>query len=400
MNIVNWNGFNKLNENNNNLKDLYIVEYRREKQGLKIAMNFISELKLYFYNHLQKNPNVEPETITFDLKTSDNLYNCFRWNHFEKAFTEGNYSDTYYSIDGKRHLKITYKKLGEYEYINHLKLYEGKKMIAHFNGFYYNDIKNITKMLNSPNIKYRCFKGQDEHVIHKICEIYDITNYKINDDFTIDVNGNVDVSDNLLYGLSKYRNDVFPKHGEFDIPLMFNKVTGDFKCIRANGIGYTEWLSSLYGSPKYVGGNYNISGCKLNSLKYAPIEVGGNFIAWKNNFLTLKGSPKYIGGNCELNFESNSLRSFEGAPEKIGGKFDFSPALNYTYRLLTQTTNSVWDYDLIEMFNEYGVIKGSIFNVYRFREFLLDTNNETELTKDIIDKLDKYYTIEGKEYLK
>jgi hypothetical protein len=50
--------------------------------------------------------------------------------------------------------------------------------------------------------------------IHDICEKYGIKNYTINDDGSIDVNGDVD-----LYNCSIT-----------ELPLRFNKVTGWFDC--------------------------------------------------------------------------------------------------------------------------------------------------------------------------
>ena len=70
--------------------------------------------------------------------------------------------------------------------------------------------------------------------IEEICEIYDIINYSINSDNSIDVEGDVDLSN----------------MGHKELPLNFNKVYGDFHC------GYNQ-LTSLEGSPKWVGEDFN-----------------------------------------------------------------------------------------------------------------------------------------------
>ena len=72
-----------------------------------------------------------------------------------------------------------------------------------------------------------------EQEIHDICEEYNIKNYSINPDGSIDVNGDVIIVNKNLYKL----------------PLKFNKVNGNFYC------SYNK-LTSLEGCPKYVGGNF------------------------------------------------------------------------------------------------------------------------------------------------
>ena len=53
-----------------------------------------------------------------------------------------------------------------------------------------------------------------EQEIHNICKEYNITNYTINPDGSIDVDGNVDLSYMDLT----------------EIPLRFNKISGRFWC--------------------------------------------------------------------------------------------------------------------------------------------------------------------------
>ena len=72
-----------------------------------------------------------------------------------------------------------------------------------------------------------------EQEIHDICEKYDITNYTINPDGSIDVDGNVNLS---YMGLTK-------------IPIKFNKVSGYFDC------SY-NFITSLEGCPREVVGNF------------------------------------------------------------------------------------------------------------------------------------------------
>jgi hypothetical protein len=95
-------------------------------------------------------------------------------------------------------------------------------------------------------------------MISLICEKYNITNYTINDDGTIDVVGDVD-----LYN-----------KGLTELPLTFNKVTGWFDC------GGNQ-LTSLKGCPKWVGGSFYCNHNNLTNLEFSPDYVGIDF--WCNN---------------------------------------------------------------------------------------------------------------------
>lgn len=84
---------------------------------------------------------------------------------------------------------------------------------------------------------------------------YGINNYTINDDLTVDVDGNV-----------KFENlDL-----EY-LPVNFNKVSGVFFL-------YNTKLVSLKGCPREVGMTfYCIGNGNLESLKYSPVKVGGDY---------------------------------------------------------------------------------------------------------------------------
>jgi hypothetical protein len=111
-------------------------------------------------------------------------------------------------------------------------------------------------------------------MISLICEKYGIKNYTINDDGSIDVNGDVYLWSRRLT----------------ELPLTFNKVTGSFDC-----------------------GNNN-----LTSLKGCPVWVGVSFICSYNNLTSLEFSPDYVGSNfwCQYNKLTNNYCETE-----IGSKF-------------------------------------------------------------------------------
>jgi hypothetical protein len=109
-------------------------------------------------------------------------------------------------------------------------------------------------------------------MISLICKQYDIKNYTINDDGSIDVNGEVN-----LY-----------KKGLTELPLTFNKVNGYFDC--GNNI-----LTSLKGSPRWVGSSFYCNWNRLTSLEFGPEYVGSDF-SCNNNNLTNNYCDTEIGG--------------------------------------------------------------------------------------------------------
>jgi len=76
--------------------------------------------------------------------------------------------------------------------------------------------------------------------IKVICKLYNIVNYTINHDGSIDVDGDVNLYNKRLT----------------KIPIKFNKVTGYFTCC-------DNEITSLEGCPNYVGDNFS---CVANKL--------------------------------------------------------------------------------------------------------------------------------------
>jgi len=117
--------------------------------------------------------------------------------------------------------------------------------------------------------------------------------YTINDDGSIDVEGDVDLSRKKLT----------------KIPFNFGKVSGNFRC-------YDNQLASLEGSPNNVGGNFYCSNNKLKYLEGAPTTVGGHFYCYNNKLTSLEGAPTTVGGSFYCS--DNLLQSLEGAPTTVG----------------------------------------------------------------------------------
>ncbi len=88
-------------------------------------------------------------------------------------------------------------------------------------------------------------------IINYICDQYGISNYSINEDMSVSVDGDV-----FLY-----------KMDLIEIPIKFKKVSGYFDC-SCNG------LTSLINSPIEVLGSFNCGNNNLRSLKHCPEYVG------------------------------------------------------------------------------------------------------------------------------
>ena len=150
-------------------------------------------------------------------------------------------------------------------------------------------------------------------MISLICKKYNITNYTINPDGSIDVNGNVDLS--------------FEKLTE--LPLTFNKVTGSFNC----------------------------SGNKLTSLKGGPKWVGYYFSCYNNDLTSLEFSPDYVGDyfTCEYNDLTDNYCESE-----IGGSF--YTTLKQDGMILTES-NRVTNYNEWRKLYKRKKILDDIFNM-------------------------------------
>ena len=122
--------------------------------------------------------------------------------------------------------------------------------------------------------------------IHDICKRYRIKNYTINPDGSIDVNGSVNLSG----------------RGLTELPLTFNRVIGYFDC------SYNK-LTSLKGSPRWVGGNFSCKDNRLTSLEFCPDYVGGSF--WcNNNQLTDNYCDTEIVGEFYTSLEQDGLTKY------------------------------------------------------------------------------------------
>ena len=142
------------------------------------------------------------------------------------------------------------------------------------------------------------FKAQRREMIEKWLNEHEVERYIINDDFTIDVSGDVD--------LSVIDLEEFPEY------IQFGVVRGNFNCSSNN-------LISLRGCPREVRKSFDCRWNKLTSLEGAPMKVKWYFDCSYNELTSLKGAPEKVGVGFYCS--SNRLTSLEGGPKEVSGTF-------------------------------------------------------------------------------
>jgi hypothetical protein len=216
--------------------------------------------------------------------------------------------------------------------------------------------------------------------IYSICKKYNITNYTINSDGSIDVDGDVNLENMKLSKL----------------PLKFRNVSGCFYCNR-NQLTSLEGapqsvgdfycgdnqLTSLEGAPQSVGDDFDCSYNKLTSLEGAPQSVGGGFSCGDNQLTSLEGAPQSVGDGFYCGY--NQLTSLEGAPQSVGGDFDCG------YNPVYKVWSLFMDYSKIELLNDYDPFR----EVDGEPAIILDRLNDflAEIGKDPAEKVDDYINI-------
>lgn len=180
---------------------------------------------------------------------------------------------------------------------------------------------------------------KDKSIDSILNDLLNIDNYTINDDGTVDVNGDVDIRSSELYS----------------IPVRFRNVDGNFICCNNK-------LVSLYGCPKSIGGDFDCSRNDLKSLEGGPERVGGDFNCSINILTSLNGCPISVGRYFDCS--RNNLTSLEGCSNSIGGDFDCDD--NPVYKLWELFE----DKSKIELFNDYDIVRGDTVILDRLNDFL------------------------------
>ena len=118
-----------------------------------------------------------------------------------------------------------------------------------------------------------------------------VENYTINDDLTIDVDFDVDLSGSIFY----------------KIPVKFGKVSRSFWCADCDN------LTSLKGCPRLVGLNFYCYRCiSLTSLEGSPSKTQDFDCDECINLTSLKGAPQKVTGDFFCN-GCTGLKTLEGA---------------------------------------------------------------------------------------
>jgi len=182
----------------------------------------------------------------------------------------------------------------------------------------------------SPN-----FPTTREGVI-EVCEKYAIKNYTINDDLSIDVDGDVHLySKNLEY-----------------LPLRFSYVSGAFLC-------FDNELKTLEGCPQTVGRSFSCSNNFLVSLKGCPQTVRGSFNCSYNKITDLEHFPE---DSQVIYIENNPIYN-------LINTFIFKPKT---------------DSFMIEDFNDYEIVRnGDTVMLDRLQTFIRDNDLEMPNLEDI-----------------
>ena len=115
---------------------------------------------------------------------------------------------------------------------------------------------------------------------------YRVESYTINEDMSVDVDGDVHLSSIILSV----------------IPVKFRNVSGNFFC-------YNNKLTSLEGCPDVVNNAFYCYNNRLTSLLGCPKKVG-DFSCGGNLLTSLEGCPIEVSGDFSCN--DNRLTSLEG----------------------------------------------------------------------------------------
>ncbi len=232
--------------------------------------------------------------------------------------------------------------------------------------------------------------------IDSICKKYDIKDYVINSDGSIIVYDDVDLQLKNLKSL----------------PLIFNRISGDFNCS-------SNKLTSLQGAPEKVYGYFYCQHNRITSLIGAPIEVTVDFFCVNNLLSSLEGCPQKVGRSFYCG--NNVLTSLKGVPRKISGDFECQYNKIWTFDDVPEYVSGsfycngnpiyqIWklfnDYSKMELFNYYDIIRKidkedrAKYGINRFDYderygIVLERLNDflEEIGKEPVEKVERYINI-------
>lgn len=113
--------------------------------------------------------------------------------------------------------------------------------------------------------------------IKKWLDEMDVKRYRINEDMTIDVDGDVDLSTKVKEQLPEF--------------VQFNVIYGNFYIDDCD-------LFHLRGCPTKVLKSFTCSNNSLSSLEFCPKEVGGDFVCYDNKHVNFTQND--VRGRCRV----------------------------------------------------------------------------------------------------
>lgn len=185
--------------------------------------------------------------------------------------------------------------------------------------------------------------------IHEFCVDYDISEYTLNPDGSIDVQQNVEIDD-------------LPHNMEM-LPFKFNTVQGDFKVTDTH-------LTSLVNFPKVVMGDVDVSDNELTSLEGCPEFINGDFDFTNNEISSFIVGNYQVSVNgkiaCGYNKYSNTL--LFAISEVTEDYLDDDP---YFY---PNGEDIMFDENIVKLFfkyqNHFEIWNGNELNEKNFMEFM------------------------------
>jgi hypothetical protein len=222
---------------------------------------------------------------------------------------------------------------------------------------------------------YEDFGNINRDEIVTICDNFAINFNSINSDGTVDADYINLYGKAVKYFLSKIQEKNYSNLDK--LPLRFGRIEEHFLC-------NDNYLTTLDGSPHYVGDGFDCSNNLLTSLEGGPSHVVGDFSCQGNKLITLFGSPKIVDGDFFC--DHNKLTSFVGAPEIVGGNFSFRGNNIISFEGFPSSVGhfqcsydsliyQLWvlfkDKDKIELFNEFDITRGRNIVIDRLNDFLV-----------------------------
>lgn len=211
-------------------------------------------------------------------------------------------------------------------------------------------------------------RNKDE--IKVVCDNLRIDDYGVNDDYSIDVYGNVLIMETEFIKL----------------PIKFKHIIGYFSICKNK-------LNSLIGSPKEVGDFFNCSDNNLGSLEWGP-EITSGFDCSKNKLTSLNFGPKFVYEDYSCS--DNLLTSLKGCPKTVE-TFDFESNRIYIIDAFPKVTEKIFYNnnpiaEILNLFNNNHDKKLACEEMITIKPITND-NGRYEINLDLLNQIS--YSITG-----